>query len=97
MLGRSRVGVACAPALCSIAAPASAGEGTLDYFHTQVCGPRAPGCSAAVGTSPVTGTSTAPGVLRVGVLLPVPGTWHLFLQTRIDGRAVTAPFRLVVR
>jgi hypothetical protein len=72
-------------------------EGTLDYFHTHVCGPGAPGCTAAVGTSPVAGRSTAPGVLRVGVLLPVPGTWHLFLQTRIDGRVVTAPFRLVVR
>jgi hypothetical protein len=72
-------------------------EGTLDYFHTHVCGPGAPACTAAVGTSRVTGTSTAPGVLKVGVLLPVAGTWHLFLQTKIDGRVVTAPFRLVVR
>jgi hypothetical protein len=72
-------------------------EGTLDYFHTHVCGPGVPACTAAVGTSRVTGTSTAPGVLRVGVLLPVAGTWHLFLQTRIGGRVVTAPFRLVVR
>jgi hypothetical protein len=72
-------------------------EGTLDYFHTHVCGPGAPACTAAVGTSRVTGRSTAPGVLKVGVLLPVPGTWHLFLQTKIDGRVVTAPFRLVVR
>jgi hypothetical protein len=73
------------------------GVATLDYFHTHVCGPGAPGCTSAVGASPVTGTSTAPGVLRVGVLLPVPGRWHLFLQTRIDGRVVTAPFRLAVR
>jgi hypothetical protein len=45
----------------------------------------------------VTGTSTAPGVLRVGVLLPLSGTWRLFLQCRVNGQVVTAPFTLVVR
>jgi hypothetical protein len=73
-------------------------KGTLDYFHTHVCGAGATGCTSQLGASSVTGTSTAPGVLRVGVLLPVPGTWRLFLQTRVDGgRVVTAPFTLAVR
>jgi hypothetical protein len=50
-----------------------------------------------LGATRVTGRSTAPGVLRVGVLLPVSGTWRLFLQTRVNGQVVTAPFTLVVR
>ena len=33
-----------------------------------------------------------PGKLRVGVLVPVAGTWRLFLQTRANGRVLTAPF-----
>jgi hypothetical protein len=72
-------------------------EGTLDYFHTHVCGAGATGCTATFGPTRVTGTSTAPGVLRVGVLLPLSGTWRLFLQCRVNGRVVTAPFTLVVR
>ena len=38
----------------------------------------------------------APGKLTVGVLLPEPGTWRLFLQTKLGGRIVTAPFTLKV-
>ena len=72
-------------------------KGSLDYFHTHVCGASAGGCTATLGGSRVTGTSTSPGVLNVGVLVPVPGTWRLFLQTRIDGRVVTAPFTLTVK
>jgi hypothetical protein len=72
-------------------------KGTLDYFHTHVCGAGATGCTSTLGATRVTGTSSAPGVLRVGVLLPVPGTWRLFLQARIGSRVVTAPFTLVVR
>jgi len=72
-------------------------EGTLAYFHTHVCGPAATGCTTLIGPSRVTGTSTAPGVLRVGVLFPQSGTWRLFLQSRINGQVVTAPFTLVVR
>jgi hypothetical protein len=68
--------------------------GTLDYFHTHVCAPNAPGCTSL--TRAPTGRPTAPGVLRVGLLLPVPGTWRLFLQTEIGGRIVTAPFTLRV-
>jgi hypothetical protein len=30
------------------------------------------------------------------VLVPVPGTWRLFLQCRADGRVLTAPFTLRV-
>jgi hypothetical protein len=69
--------------------------GTLDYFHTHVCAPKAAGCTSLT-RAPV-GTSTTPGVLHLGVLLPVAGTWRLFLQTWIHGRIVTAPFTLVVR
>jgi hypothetical protein len=72
-------------------------EGSLDYFHTHVCGAGATGCTATFGATRVTGTSTVPGVLRVGVLLPLSGTWRLFLQCRVNGQVVTAPFTLVVR
>jgi hypothetical protein len=44
----------------------------------------------------VTGTSSTPGALRVGVLVPTAGTWRLFLQARVDGKVVTAPFTLSV-
>jgi hypothetical protein len=70
--------------------------GSLDYFHTHVCAPGAAGCTTTFGGTTVSGTATKPGQLRVGVLLPVPGTWRLFLQFRADGRVVTAPFTLKV-
>ena len=71
-------------------------EGSLDYFHTHVCGAAAVGCTSSLGGSRVTGHSTTPGKLSVGVLLPVGGTWRLFLQTRVDGKVITAPFTLKV-
>jgi hypothetical protein len=71
--------------------------GTLDYFHTHVCGANTTGCTSFVGGPRVVGTSTKPGVLRVGVLVPVAGTWRLFLQTKVDGHILTAPFTLPVR
>lgn len=73
-------------------------QGTLNYFHTHVCAPDAPNCGSLAGvpTSRVSGTSTAPGKLTLGVLLPVPGTWRLFVQLRVHGRVVTAPFTLDV-
>jgi hypothetical protein len=71
--------------------------GTLDYFHTHICSARTPGCTSVFGGSRVTGTQTKPGVLRVGVLLPRSGTWRLFLQSKQDGRILTAPFTLNVR
>jgi len=70
--------------------------GSLDYFHTHVCAPGASGCTSVLGPTRVTGTVTRPGHLRVGVLLPVGGTWRLFLQCKVDGRVLTAPFTLSV-
>jgi len=72
-------------------------HGSLDYFHTHVCGPSTPGCTSILGTTRVTGTSSRPGKLQVGVLLPVSGTWRLFLQFQAGGRILTAPFTLRVR
>ena len=71
-------------------------QGTLDYFHTHVCAPGASGCASILGGATVTGSSATPGKLNVGVLVPVGGTWRLFLQTRIDGKIVTAPYTLHV-
>jgi hypothetical protein len=71
--------------------------GSLDYFHTHVCAAGMTGCTSVLGQTRVTGRATRPGQLRVGVLLPVPGIWRLFLQCRVDGRVLTAPFTLVVR
>ena len=72
-------------------------EKTLDYFHTHVCSPGAAGCTSILGATQVTGRSSAPGKLTVGVLVPVSGTWRLFLQTKVGGRILTAPFTLQVR
>ncbi|HST16204.1 MAG TPA: hypothetical protein VLK36_00935 [Gaiellaceae bacterium] len=72
-------------------------SGSLDYFHTHVCAPGANGCTSALGGTRVTGTSSTPGKLSVGVLVPVAGKWRLFLQTRIRNRVLTAPFTLNVR
>jgi len=71
-------------------------EGSLDYFHTHVCSPGAIDCTSALGATKVTGSSTAPGLLKVGVLLPAPGTWRMFLITYIGGRLLTVPYTLVV-
>jgi hypothetical protein len=73
-------------------------QGSLDYFHTHICAPNAANCGTlpGVGASRITGTSTAPGKLTVGVLLPVSGTWRLFLQMKLGGRVLTAPYTLTV-
>jgi hypothetical protein len=71
-------------------------RGTLDYFHTHVCAPGATGCTSILGPTTVTGTSSTPGLLHVGVLTDAPGTWRLFLQCKLGGRVVTAPFTLHV-
>jgi hypothetical protein len=71
-------------------------KGSLDYFHTHVCAPGASGCTSTLGGAQVVGTASRPGRLTVGVLVPAPGTWRLFLQTKIGGRVVTAPFTLHV-
>jgi hypothetical protein len=71
-------------------------QGTLDYFHTHVCGANAPNCTSVLGATRITGRATAPGKITLGVLLPVPGTWRLFLQMKLGGRIVTAPYTLNV-
>ena len=71
-------------------------SGSLDYFHTHVCAPGMTGCTSVLGPTRVTGRVTRQGHLRVGVLLPVGGTWRLFLQCKADGRILTAPFTLSV-
>jgi len=72
-------------------------EGTLDYFHTHVCAPGASGCTSVLGATRVVGSSSSPGKLNVGVLVPVGGTWRLFLQCRVNGQVLTAPFTLTVK
>ena len=72
-------------------------RGSLDYFHTHVCTPGASGCTSFLGATKVAGSSSRPGKLRVGVLVPVAGTWRLFLQCRVNGHVLTAPFTLEVR
>jgi hypothetical protein len=71
-------------------------RGSLDYFHTHVCAPGASGCTSFLGATKVAGSSSTPGKLRVGVLVPVAGTWRLFLQCRVNGHVLTAPFTLEV-
>jgi hypothetical protein len=71
-------------------------KGSLDYFHTHVCAPGATGCTSFLGGAQVTGRSATPGKLTVGVLVPVPGTWRLFLQAQVGGKILTAPFTLHV-
>jgi hypothetical protein len=70
--------------------------GTLDYFHSHICGSD-PACSAGFGTPATTGHSTKPGRLELGVLLPATGRWRLFLQVTHAGKLITAPFTLRVR
>jgi len=71
-------------------------QGSLDYFHTHVCSPGSRYCTSALGATRVTGSSSAPGQLKVGVLLPEPGTWRLFLLTYINGKHLTPTFTLHV-
>jgi hypothetical protein len=72
-------------------------DSSLDYFHTHVCAPGATNCGTKLGGASVTGVSSTPGKLKVGVLVPVPGRWRMFLLTYIDGKERVAPFTLVVR
>jgi hypothetical protein len=71
--------------------------GTLDYFHTHVCAPGASGCTSLIAGARVVGRSSAPGRLTIGILLPTAGTWKLFLQSKPDGKLVTAPYILKAR
>jgi hypothetical protein len=71
-------------------------KGTLNYFHTHVCAPDAPNCGSIGGARTVSGSSSAPGKITIGVLLPVPGTWRLFVQMNAHGHVITAPYTLDV-
>ena len=71
--------------------------GSLDYFHTHVCGRNTPGCTSTLAGPKIFGKSEKPGKLSVGVLIPVAGTWRLFLQLQPDGHVITAPYTLKVR
>jgi hypothetical protein len=73
-------------------------QGSLDYFHTHICAANAPNCGSLPGVpaTRISGHSTAPGKLTIGVLLPVAGTWRLFLQMKQHGRIITAPYTLKV-
>ena len=73
-------------------------KGSLAYFHSHICARNAPNCGALPGVSStrVTGQSSAPGKLTIGVLVPEAGIWRLFLQLKLAGRIVTAPFTLHV-
>ncbi len=68
--------------------------GDLAYFHTHVCSAGLAGCTSTVPVGPA--APATPGLLRVGVLLPQTGTWRLFLQCKVGGRVLTAPFTLRV-
>lgn len=69
----------------------------LAYFHTHICAPNQTGCASIAGTTSIAGSSTRPGVMHVGVLPPETGTWRLFLQCKIDGHILTAPYTLTVK
>jgi hypothetical protein len=72
-------------------------QGTRAYFHTHVCGPNTPGCTSIVGQPTIQATSTKPGVLHAGILLPGGGTWELFLQFKTSGKILTVPYTLTVQ
>ena len=67
----------------------------LDYFHTHVCAPTIPGCTTLAGAPPV-GKPLGAGRLRLDALLPLPGTWRLFLLSAPNGHVITAPLTLHV-
>jgi len=71
-------------------------QGSLDYFHSHICG-NDPACTSGFGTPATTGHSTKPGRMELGILLPATGVWRLFLQVVHGGKLITAPFTLRVR
>jgi hypothetical protein len=71
-------------------------KGQFAYFHTHVCAAGITGCTSILGPQKITGSSTKPGVLKVGVLVPEAGTWRLFLQMKPGPKVVTVPFTLHV-
>ena len=74
-------------------------KGSLDYFHTHVCAPeraqlREPARAPTTDhrhARPRRASSPSACCSRS------PGTWRLFLQMKLDGQILTAPFTLQVR
>jgi hypothetical protein len=62
-------------------------QGSSDYFHTHICAPDAPNCGSLPGVpaTRLTGTSTGPGKLTIGILVREPGIWRLFLRMGLAG------------
>jgi hypothetical protein len=72
-------------------------KGTLAYYHTHICPPGASACTSSLGGgATVVGKSQKAGQLKVGVLLAQGGTWRMFLQCKVDGKVLSAPFTLKV-
>lgn len=63
---------------------------SLDYFHTHVCAPGAALLHQRPGRHTHHRNSRHPGQLTVGILLPAPGTWRMFLLTHINNTYLTA-------
>lgn len=72
-------------------------KGTLAYYHTHICAPGQTACTSLVaGGARVVGKSQKPGKLTVGVLLAQGGTWRMFLQCKVGGHVLSAPYTLKV-
>jgi hypothetical protein len=71
-------------------------RGSLDYFHSHICGSD-PACTGSFVSPATAGHVTKPGRMELGVLLPATGVWRLFLQVVHNGKLITAPFTLRVR
>ena len=66
--------------------------GSLDYFHTHICSPNAPNCAGRPG-APTTRTAQ-PGLIKAIAILPEAGVWEVFVQCKVNGRVLTAPYTL---
>ena len=73
-------------------------QGSLDYFHTHICAPNAPNCGAPPGVSAPRDHRQVDraGQADARCPAPAPGTWRLFLQMKLGGRVITAPYTLNV-
>ena len=71
-------------------------EGHPQLLPRTCTRPTLPTAAASPGPPGSPAAPPAPGKLTLGVLLPISGTWRLFVQLKIDGRIVTAPFTLDV-
>ena len=71
--------------------------GSLDYFHTHVCAPERAKLREHPGTDEDHRPLDRAGQDHArGAAARSSGTWRLFLQMKLHGRIVTAPFTLKV-